>query len=687
MWARSVVRARRGDRWSATERKTGNEPADVPIDPLLLRTESPDWCRRMSVEDSAVARARRLALRRARRREVMTPQARWRGLPVSPWIAVDAVLLLAGFLLAQCLRLDFQGEAIADSLVSRRFYILVGVAVLTIWAFGWVTGLYRGHFYRGSPNENVTVLASYALATMVSFIVNLVLGAPSEVPRSVPVSAGTVALVVGIALRWYVRREQIFGASYGTNAEKVLVFGAGDGGRQLISQLRRSPVSPFNPVAMLDDDPQKQSMVLNGVRVRGTREDIAKLASKYEVSTLLVAVPSLRSEDLIDIRDRAEAAGLYVLVLPALDELMKGRKAVDELREINVNDLLGRKPARLNLTQIAESLRGKRILVTGAGGSIGSELCRQLSRFRPAELMMLDRDESGLHSVQLSITDSAMLDGDDTILASIRDRESIMEIFQERRPQIVFHAAALKHMPLLEQYPLEALKTNALGTQNVLDAAEAAGVEVFVNVSTDKAANPSSVLGYSKRVAERFTAAKATEHSDSKYVSVRFGNVLGSRGSVLTVFEKQIKSGGPVTVTDPEVNRFFMTIPEACQLVLQAAAVGESGETLVLDMGEPIKIADVARTLIEQSGSRIEIVYTGLRANEKMAEELFDDSEEMVQTERHEALSEVRVPPLVVDKAKLESIRRHEDARAWMESHTYVNETALMQERNDGGPQ
>lgn len=305
-------------------------------------------------------------------------------------------------------------------------------------------------------------------------------------------------------------------------------------------------------------------------------------------------------------------------------------------------------------------------MVTGAGGSIGSELCRQLSRFRPSEIMMLDRDESGLHSVQLSINDQALLDGDDTILASIRDRESIEEIFLRRRPEIVFHAAALKHMPLLEKYPLEALKTNVLGTMNLLEAARLAGVETFVNISTDKAANPTSALGASKRLAERATAAAAARAPQSKYVSVRFGNVLGSRGSVLTVFEKQVRDGGPVTVTDPEVDRFFMTIPEACQLVLQASVVGETGQTLVLDMGEPIKIADVARTLIEQSGKQIEIVYTGLRANEKLSEDLFDRTETPLFGAKHEALSEVRVSPLEVDRALLENINDHEPARLWL---------------------
>jgi FlaA1/EpsC-like NDP-sugar epimerase len=468
-----------------------------------------------------------------------------------------------------------------------------------------------------------------------------------------------------------VRRKKLFGAGKASNADPSIVFGAGDGGVQLVRQLRRSENAQFRPVGILDDDPSKKRMVVDGVRVYGGRDHLESLVEKTSASTLIVAAPSLPPEELIDIRDRAEAAGLHVLVLPPLESMMSGRTASSELREINVNDLLGRKPARLNQTQIAGYLRGKRVMVTGAGGSIGSELCRQITRFRPAELMMLDRDESGLHGVQLSINDQAMLDGDDTILVSIRDRGSIKEILCQRKPQIVFHAAALKHMPLLEQYPLEAIKTNVLGTENLLEAAVECGVETFVNISTDKAANPCSALGTSKRIAERLTAAKATQAPGAKFVSVRFGNVLGSRGSVLTVFERQIYEGGPVTITDPDVSRFFMTIPEACQLVLQAAVVGSSGETLVLDMGEPVKIADVARTLIEQSKKDINIVYTGLRANEKMSEELFDDAETPIMNDKHEAISTVVVPPLTIRRRDVECLSSCDESRAWLDAHAY----------------
>ena len=306
------------------------------------------------------------------------------------------------------------------------------------------------------------------------------------------------------------------------------------------------------------------------------------------------------------------------------------------------------------------------MLVTGAGGSIGSELCRQIHRYEPGELMMLDRDESALHSVQLSIHGQAMLDTDEVILCDIRDKAAVDQIFLQRRPDVVFHAAALKHLPMLEQYPAEAVKTNIIGTRTVLDAATRVGVAKFINISTDKAANPCSVLGYSKRIAERITAQRA-ETAEGAYLSVRFGNVLGSRGSVLTSFAKQIAEGGPVTVTDPEVTRFFMTIEEACQLVIQAAAIGEPGEALVLDMGDAVRITDVARQLIEQSGTPVEIVYTGLRDGEKMHEDLFGDDEPQDLRPAHPMVSHVPVPTVTQDEVDgLPTTGPHADVRRAM---------------------
>jgi FlaA1/EpsC-like NDP-sugar epimerase len=346
---------------------------------------------------------------------------------------------------------------------------------------------------------------------------------------------------------------------------------------------------------------------------------------------------------------------------------MDGVVSVAQLRDISEADLLGRHQIETDLDSIAHHLTGQRVLVTGAGGSIGSELCRQIHRYGPAELIMLDRDESALHAVQLSMYGRALLDGDCTVLADIRDAGRIHQIFQDRNPQIVFHAAALKHLPLLEKYPAEALKSNVWGTLTVLEAAAASGVDRFVNISTDKAANPTSVLGFSKRIAERLTAEAATR-ADGTYLSVRFGNVLGSRGSVLTSFESQIEAGGPVTVTHPDVTRYFMTVQEAVQLVIQAAAIGRDGEALVLDMGKPVRIADVARQLAARSPRHIDIVYTDLRPGEKLHEDLFGDGE-LDQRPFHPLISHVPVPAMAPkDVRDLESSWDDEGLRAALRS-------------------
>jgi FlaA1/EpsC-like NDP-sugar epimerase len=339
----------------------------------------------------------------------------------------------------------------------------------------------------------------------------------------------------------------------------------------------------------------------------------------------------------------AEPSKLPVLILPSVDQLFAGVGEGD-IRPVNEIDLLGRHPADIDTAAIAGYITGKLVLVTGAGGSIGSELCRQLVRFGPAKLFMLDRDESGLHSTQLSIEGRAMLDDDSLILADIRDAARIDEIFAATRPEVVFHAAALKHQPLLEMHPAEGWKTNVGDTLILLNAARAHGTARFVNVSTDKAANPTSVLGWTKRITERLTA-NASEQGPTECVSVRFGNVLGSNGSVLKAFEAQAAKGLPITVTHPDITRFFMTIEEASRLVVYAGAIGSPGEVLILDMGEPVRILDVAERFAAQHDPPLEIVFTGLRPNEKLHEDLIS-SDEFGKRRVHELITHVTTPGL-----------------------------------------
>jgi FlaA1/EpsC-like NDP-sugar epimerase len=517
-------------------------------------------------------------------------------------------------------------------------------------AIGVVVKLYQGGYRVGSFDE-VVVLAGVAVVVGTSLLVADLVSQPTRlVPLSVPFG-GTVAALLGMVATRAVIRVLREGTARPRQGARTLVFGAGDGGHQLVRSMLTDPGSYYLPVGLLDDDPGKRHLRISGVRVLGTRADLADVARQVGAELLVVAVPSGRAALYRDVAREARQCGLEVKVLPELPELLRpGHITIRDVRDIDVTDVLGRHQIDTDIQAIAGYVAGKRVLVTGAGGSIGAELCRQISRFEPAELMMLDRDESALHAVQLSIEGRALLDSGEVILADIRDRDRVVSVFHERSPQVVFHAAALKHLPMLELYPEEGYKTNVLGTLNVLEAAAKVAVERFVNISTDKAADPTSVLGRSKRIAERLTAHFARS-CHATFLSVRFGNVLGSRGSVLTAFAKQVADGGPVTVTHPDVTRYFMTIPEAVQLVIQAAAIGRGGEVLVLDMGEPVRIVDVAHQIIEMADADVDIVFTGMRPGEKLHERLLGD-EEVDARPFHPLISHVDVPVLLPSRLR-----------------------------------
>ncbi len=576
------------------------------------------------------------------------------------WALFDALIWCGAVFLASLLRFDFDISDVA--IRGTLWFALVAMAAQLIG--GGLVGPYAVGHQRGSFEEIVDVAKTVAVVGTGLTIWALLL-TPAMVPRSVPISAAALALLSMFALRYAVRAVSTHRYATRMSERRVIVFGAGEAGRRLTRNMIYDGVASFTPVAVLDDDRSKARLRIDGIRVRGSRRDLAKVASEYDATDLVIALPNADAALIRDITERAEALGLRTMVLPPLLQIMAGRPTTSDLRDVNLGDLLGRRPVELDQAAIAEQISGRSVLVTGAGGSIGSELCRQIARFGPAKLLLLDRDESALHATQLTLAGHGLLDGDDTLLVDIRDREALGHIFQHHRPEVVFHAAALKHLPLLERYPLEAWKTNVVGTLNVLRAAEEAGVGTFVNISTDKAANPSCVLGYSKRVAERLTADFA-RRSMGRFVSVRFGNVLGSRGSVVPAFTAQIAQGGPVTVTHPEVKRFFMLIPEACQLVLQSAAIGSDGEVMVLDMGEQLKIVEVANTLIRLSGrTDIEISFTGLRAGEKLAEELFYPGENREQT-AHPLVSSVSVPVIDNDMVRGMVHSSHADAAGWM---------------------
>lgn len=571
----------------------------------------------------------------------------------------DAVTVGVAVPLAGLLVLDLDAGAATSGWMIA---FAVGGAVLHVVA-GVVVGTYRTGHTLSSREEALDLTITLAVTTLGLLALNAVVD-PTPVPRSVPLTAAVLALVGMLATRFVFLAARSRQAGPGTSTPRAVVLGAGEGGRQLVRALTRDPAAPLAPVALLDDDPGKRRLRIDGIRVRGSRADLARVVDELEATHLVVAIPSAGYDLMREVREAAAANDLEVLVLPTPREILGG-VGTSDLRSLDVRDLLGRRPIELDHDEIARSIRGRSVLVTGAGGSIGAELCRQISRYDPSRLYMLDRDESALHATQVSLTGRGLLDDDSVVLADIRDAERMHEVFQEVRPDVVFHAAALKHLPLLERYPMEAWKTNVLGTLNVLDAARATQVATFVNVSTDKAANPTCVLGYSKRLTERFTA-DAAAHDEGTYVSVRFGNVLGSRGSVITAFTAQIEQGGPVTVTHPDVERYFMLIPEACQLVLQASAIGVDGEVMVLDMGTPAKIDEVARTLISLSGrTDVEIVHTGLRPGEKMSEELFTPGESIRET-AHELISSVDVPAMDAEVARSTRHGSPAAAAAWM---------------------
>ena len=559
-------------------------------------------------------------------------------LDILAWVlAVTIALVMRSYLQAA----PDISKIVKDSLIRVLPMVSVVQAVT-----GYIVGIYRRRWRYGSFDEVKGLILSALITTIILWVIRFFDTSVDAFPRSAIVAGGILGLFFTAASRysWRLIREQLRRPS-AQNSTKLLIYGAGEGGIQIVNTMLRNPSSQYLPVAFLDDNPKTHRLRISGVPVLGGRNEIAKVAQRTGASALLIAIPSADSTVVNEIVEIARNSKLNVKILPIVQSLDDRQVDAADIRDLTDEDLLGRRRVKIDLDEISQYLVNRRVLVTGAGGSIGSELCRQLVRFNPSEIIMLDRDESALHEVQLSIYGRALLDTPQTVLADLRDERAINEIFDSRKPQVVFHAAALKHLPLLERYPHEAYQTNVLGTATVLNAAQRTGVEVFVNISTDKAANPISVLGFSKKIAERLTADLASRTNQGKYISVRFGNVLGSRGSVLMSFRDQIAKGGPVTVTHRGVTRYFMTISEAVQLVVQAGAIGRTGEVLVLDMGKPVNIHDVAEQLVKNSGKPIKIEVVGLRVGEKVHEELFAEGE-TDERPRHPLISHVAAKPI-----------------------------------------
>ena len=543
------------------------------------------------------------------------------------WLWIQMILDSAAWILALWVAVLLRFELNVELVSVGGLVITCAVAVVLQLLVGFSFALYKGRYSFGSFDEAKLLVVVTVIVTALLEGLLLVFGVSLSIPRSVGFIAFPFACLLMAAFRYLKRMYQESTAKPGDQAQNVVVFGAGALGTFLVHRMMQDPASGFLPVALLDDDPAKKHLRISSVPVMGTLHDAASVLEHTRSGVLIVAVADVDPRTMRRVSDAVEGTGTRVMTVPPLSEMLTGANQGVDLRDISMEDLIGRRPVDIHVDSIAGYITGKRVLVTGAGGSIGSELCRQLVGFEPAELIMVDRDETGLQTTQISITGRGLLDGNDTVLCDIRDAESVTTVFEQRRPEVVFHAAALKHVSLLEQYPDEAWKTNVMGSLNVLSAAAAVDVDVFVNISTDKAANPTTALGHSKRVAEKLTAWTG-DRTGKRYASVRFGNVFGSRGSMLPLFAEQIRQGGPITVTHPDATRYFMTIPEACQLVIQAGAIARGGEVLILDMGQPVRIMDIAQRLRSMSGREdIRIEITGLRHGEKLHEDLIGTGE------------------------------------------------------------
>jgi FlaA1/EpsC-like NDP-sugar epimerase len=429
---------------------------------------------------------------------------------------------------------------------------------------------------------------------------------------------------------------------------RTLIVGAGEAGHQLLQEIRKSPRANYSVVGFVDDDPLKNGMNLGGIKVMGTTRQLSQLAKDLGIEKVIIAIPSARGKDIRAIIRRCKMADVRFKILPGLSDLISGKVEVSHIKDVEIDDLLGREPAVLDDKAISGYLAGKRVLVTGAGGSIGSEICRQVARYSPRKIVLLDSAETPLFHIERELAarhPELMLV---PLIADVRDRERVESLFDEFMPEVVFHAAAYKHVPMMEYNPIEAVSNNIGGSKNLADLANRVGVHNFVMISTDKAVNPTNVMGASKRAAECYIQS-ISRHSMTKFTTVRFGNVLGSNGSVIPMFKEQIRNGGPLTVTDPEVERYFMTIPEASQLVLQAGCLGQGGDIFLLDMGEPLQILELAEELIRLSGLEpyedIDITFTGLRPGEKLYEELLIDGENILAT-THEKIKVLAATPL-----------------------------------------
>ena len=514
---------------------------------------------------------------------------------------------------------------------GNPFTLFLLVSALTLLVshhfFAYKYKLYKKVWQYASINELTAICKAVTFSVAITAMVQFIFFQEMALRTLAITWMIHILFIGGSRFSWRMYRDRYMKPQI--NKKNTLIIGAGAAGTMVARQLQQSYESDLTPIAFIDDDKAKQHLEVLNIPVFGGVEAIEQTVIEIEIEHIIIAIPSLNKSELNNIFQECSKTNAKTQILPRIEDIMSGKVSVNQFRDVQVEDLLGRDPVELDIAGIEQYIKGKTVLVTGAGGSIGSEICRQIATFEPKELVLLGHGENSIYSIEIELRRTAPNLNIWTEIADIQDREKIFAIMEDHKPHVVFHAAAHKHVPLMERNPEEAVKNNIIGTKNVAESSCAAKVNTFVMVSTDKAVNPTSVMGATKRIAEMIVQHMGII-SDTRFVAVRFGNVLGSRGSVIPLFKEQIQNGGPVTVTHPEMVRYFMTIPEASRLVLQAGALARGGEIFVLDMGEPVKIVDLAKNLIKLSGysvKEIGIEYTGMRPGEKLFEELLGKDE------------------------------------------------------------
>lgn len=570
-------------------------------------------------------------------------------------MAIDAVLVNLAAFLSFYIRFGFEGEGIIPTQYHSTLIHSFWTATIIYLGVFFLFGLYNKLWQYASIGEMLSIVFAVTVGT-IGTVAAVYLIAPMRLPHSVTALLwfSTLFFVGGSRFTWRIIQERAFIPQIPGSQKRVLIVGAGDAGVLAVRELKNRNYREGRPVGFIDDSPTKQRLQLLGIPVLGTSKDIPRVVKNHDIDKILIAMPSASGEVIRQIVGICEKTGADLKIMPGVFDVISGKLSAKEIREVQVEDLLGREPVSVDLDEVAGYLTGEVVLITGGGGSIGSEICRQVVPFNPSKLIIVGHGENSVFDIEQELRAEYPRLEIHTEILDIKDRDKVQIVFNRYKPGVVFHAAAHKHVPLMERNPEEALKNNVMGTHNLAQAADEAQVKTFVLISTDKAVNPTSIMGASKRVAEMIIQSM-DKYSNTKFVAVRFGNVLGSRGSVIPTFKRQIAKGGPVTVTHPDMVRYFMTIPEASQLVIQAGAMAQGGEIFILDMGQPVKILELARDLIRLSGFEpdvdIRIKFTGIRAGEKLFEELLT-AEEGTSATKHKRIFVAK--PNDIDVTQLE---------------------------------